>query len=1219
MSSEITLRLSFPKTGHEDIIHNFVLNKEAASILEFAISKYPEIPASSQIYMLNSSKKFSYVTPEEILSSLDLQNQHQILILPNEYKIEFIYMEGETEKSKYLLDCTNESYVAEKLAYICLKNNLYDPSYYVVSAGNKDLVQDESITEQAPYAKSLIFRLLPQKSLYDVLIREFLDSTLICSLKDKQMIVMYILYINYGPYKASQRQQYDQKIKDSIPKAHKDDSSFQKSLLKSVIDIYKQAKAKEDPTNECIEFIMGLPNFSSIVVNGYRGSVTKKRQVKPTKVTFSLNYSILRVFKFDTVTLLEEYKIADMLSPKMDNPTSFQFDFDNLETKTRTSVQCRIEDQSTIFRTLMERCQSLASNRNAGSSGSHIRGARGVISKGLQVPAFILGFNLFTDVPRISLNYTILRATFSIMQVLEPLAEEFSQACEAQKEPPRLHGLVKVGTSLLTSFNSKAALKLFKSYEDSRTSFAEYRQACATASLPTKDKKAAKEAQTLVTTKELDFKTVNACFAKESMDILEDLEKILPGSAQLDVRPVFVKFIHSSLFLLFLYSWVNESDPCREQIDKLKQKIVSILKVAGSIAAYSSDPKKFLHNISRVVKYSAELVPHIEKVPNPDQKIISDLLELETEELKTQEKAIKKFYKDSPPVTVVPPMDSDIEQRSPEDPRPLYKESKTLIDSLLNARIDDLTKANEDLSKLRFNLVSLLEMAPQTTHEPLILAFNDFKADIERNYATYGSNNVTPSALRCQKTLDNIFNSLNPADELKQQLKQFPITDPRVVALLPIIAYLSVNGPLYQGSTTQLDIQKFIAQMPMGKTSSLLDLAFSIESAVPEELRKLTDTCDPTKGLYNEVDERMEISDVIMNAKAATKTCGKSAIEVREILRNKERETAKKYRTLNLALWRTVNLFNQIAIEEESESVGNKAFISCRDSFKTLLEESAYDMKRQRKFLPFIDEFTNKVNKVIESPRDSQSLAELGGFLMLYQTRPGFYIASKALAEFNHFVLVTDSNHAAQKLLNDAMKMMIFRKASLMIATLKRRFQTLLAKVDLAMKTKLQTDQKRSDIDLRADYQTFLIKYTDQLFIIFSQLVVANTTNVEALQKLSTGCDAIERLFPSIMNVEIPAPYLGRSVCGIVFSSMESLHTQCREMGGKVQQSGDEAFLAVREFLFIIRRKIADAEKDKSALKTGIGIADMYAVIDRDNKMINAQAEFQRSIRKRRW
>ena len=94
MSSEITLRLSFPKTGHEDIIHNFVLNKEAASILEFAISKYPEIPASSQIYMLNSSKKFTYVTPEEILSSLDLQNQHQILILPNEYKIEFIYGRG---------------------------------------------------------------------------------------------------------------------------------------------------------------------------------------------------------------------------------------------------------------------------------------------------------------------------------------------------------------------------------------------------------------------------------------------------------------------------------------------------------------------------------------------------------------------------------------------------------------------------------------------------------------------------------------------------------------------------------------------------------------------------------------------------------------------------------------------------------------------------------------------------------------------------------------------------------------------------------------------------------------------------------------------------------------------------------------------------------------------------------------------------------------------
>ena len=35
--------------------------------------------------------------------------------------------------------------------------------------------------------------------------------------------------------------------------------------------------------------------------------------------------------------------------------------------------------------------------------------------------------------------------------------------------------------------------------------------------------------------------------------------------------------------------------------------------------------------------------------------------------------------------------------------------------------------------------------------------------------------------------------------------------------------------------------------------------------------------------------------------------------------------------------------------------------------------------------------------------------------------------------------------------------------------------------------------------------------------------------------------------------------------------------------------------------------------------KDGIGIADMYAVIERDKKIINEQADFQGSIRKRKW
>ena len=169
------------------------------------------------------------------------------------------------------------------------------------------------------------------------------------------------------------------------------------------------------------------------------------------------------------------------------------------------------------------------------------------------------------------------------------------------------------------------------------------------------------------------------------------------------------------------------------------------------------------------------------------------------------------------------------------------------------------------------------------------------------------------------------------------------------------------------------------------------------------------------------------------------------------------------------------------------------------------------------------------------------------------------------------------------------------------------------------MKTKVANDRRQPTVDLRGDYQMFLRKFTDELFIIFSQLVVARCTNQLAIQSLSTGCDAIEKLFPLVMNVEVPAPYLARSVCGIVFSSQETLLSECKAMGGKAAQSAEFAFLAVREFLFNVKRKIAEAERDAMSQKTGIGIWDMYAVIDREKKMMDEHVKFQRSIRKRKW
>ena len=1221
MSEEIPLRISFPKHGLDDVLHSFSADRKAGSILEFVISKYPSVQANSSIYVLNDQHKYSHVSPDEVLSDLDLKPQHSVLIIPETFVVDFIHMEGKTEKGHYSVEVSNESYVAEKLGFICLKNNLLDPMFYTVLSGNKELVQDESIVEQAPYAKSLTFRLLPTESIYDILIKDFTDSVLNCTLKDKQMIIMFILCVSFGAYKAAQRPQYDQKIKDSVPKKNKADASFVKAMVKSVIDIYKQTKPKANPQKECVDFIMGLPHFSSIVVNGLRGSVSKKRQVKPTKVTFSLNYSTLRVFKLDSASIIEQYSISKMIDPKIEDTSTLQFEYEIQGQVGRNTIKCRIDEKSDIFKIVVQRARSLIQRVGKGSAGSQA----GAIFQSIQTPPFILGFNLFSDVPRLELNYTVIRASHIVASQLTPIIEEYIKAGETTfREPPKLFPTIKMSCNFISSYKPKLAIKLMKSFDDSRTLFSVLKlsnanQLALMANPQKKDKKAGDAAKAEFEQQKNDFKSAGAFFMKTHQEVISEIEKDMQQLPAFAVRPEFAHFLRSSIFLLLVYSWVNEFSPCRESIDKLKKNIIDLIRKASSLAAYTTDTKKTFHIVSSICHQSSDVSSLIDKLTANDKPIISDLNELSHKEIKGYEKDLKKYFKDIKSLTLAQPMISDIASKEPTDPREIYNSSKGLIESLSSKRIDDLTAAEADLTKLRTDFISLLEMSPKQMHEPLILAFNDLKVDVERNFCSYGANSMGPAAQRCQKTLHNVYRALNPAGELKKQLKSFSKSDTRVSPLTKIINYLSDNGPLYIGSQTHKDIQRFISQMPLGKTTTLLELAFTIESFVPEELRKLTSTCDPTKDLYTEVEQPMDVEDIVKNATKSAEKCAEEAIEARRILRKSEIEASVKYRTLNLSLWRTIAIFTQFAANESESSIGHRAFLKCRDAFKTLLEECSYDMRREKQFLPFIEEFTAKINQLIQSPHDSERLAALGSFLLMHQVRPGFNSAAKALSEFNHFVLVQDSNRAAEQLLSDATQTTTFRKASLMISMLRRRFITLLSKVDLALKTKLQYDTKRSDVDLRSDYHNFLVKYTNNLFIIFTQLVVARTTNIEAIQKLSTGCDAIEKLFPSVMNVEAPAPYLGRSVCGIVFFSMESLMDQCKKMGGKTQQCAEEAFLAVREFLFIIRRKIAESEKAKALLKTGIGIADMYAVVDRDNKIIKQQIEFQRSIRRRKW
>jgi hypothetical protein len=525
------------------------------------------------------------------------------------------------------------------------------------------------------------------------------------------------------------------------------------------------------------------------------------------------------------------------------------------------------------------------------------------------------------------------------------------------------------------------------------------------------------------------------------------------------------------------------------------------------------------------------------------------------------------------------------------------------------------------LASLRTIVVLLLSISAATVHEQLIASFNAFVGDVERSYATNGAATTKSSARRCHLAFDGALTSMNPAPDLFRMLEVYPAEEPRVVALKPIITFLDANGPLFTGGPSHLDIQRFIGQMSTGDTSALVELAYSIENYVPEELRALLATCDRTRGLYPEVDQEINLEALAAAAGNAAKSVAAAVVEMKDALRRKEQAVNAQYRSLNLRLWRVLLVFGQFINEESPGSVGCAAFGQCRDAFKTLIEESVYDMRRDRVFLPFMEEFMSLVDAVIASPHNSSALAGLGKFLVLHQTRPGFFKAARALSEFNHFVIVLDSNRAAQELQETLLFGQKFRTTSLMIANLRRRLHTLLDKTELALKTKTISARRegRLVVDLRRDFHSFLGKWCDEIFSIFNQLILARCTNHAAVQSLSVGVDAIEKLFPVVINVELPAPYLGRSVCGIAFSSLELLTEESNRLGGKAAQSSAVAFLAVREFLFNIRRKTAEVELELSSWDTGIGIADMYWVIERDNKAIKKQVEFQRGIRKYEW
>jgi hypothetical protein len=1183
----VTLTVLLPKFGKNSLSHSFPLDAEVSAIAALALETYPDLPKVLEIYTVNDQRQYTLVDPDEPISSLDLKPQQQFIVMPESYDLTFI--DSQTAK-EHRVRIYNTFTLADVMKNVCVKNQLLEPRFYSVLAGTKELNNDDPITEQAPFVSSVTFQLASAQTIYDFLRMDFLNGAITCSAKDMHFIIASMLHVESGSSKSAARQVFEKDPKAWIPKSFAGDQGIVKSIVKEVLALLKKVKL-EKPIQETIDYIMKLQHFGAIVSNGERQLGPIGKAGAKEKVTYSLKFACLQIYKQGGTVLLEQYNLVEMQALGMDGQHIIKFEYDFPERGGRHAVRCRADDAKVLFDAIVDHLRPPKRERGRGSGSRQSTDVEAVTGA---IPTYLQSFLALDELPRLELVATVAIASIELIDIASDAVRQFAENPDRREVP----AIVQAMVFFVRIVNKEAAAELTATWE---------------------------EIQGLVGKSGREAKRDMGLRADRFFGILLRTRLLIEGRVNdpsaLPVRLVFVELLRGTALLLLTALWIHDRVPCPGLVDSIKASLKPLLASSSDISVYTGDYAPVSDEAKQVIQATAELAKFAARSDREKAPILG-LLGRSEKLLKDGLHSVDTYFGQAEPFQLISRLSNqDVCTGSLSDPRAPIKRAQEIVDRLSSDEIGDIASALGDLSSLRTIIVLLLSISQPDVHEQLMGSFNAFVADVERCYATNGAITANSSARRCYVAFDGVLTSMNPAPDLARMLQGYPPEDPRVTGLTPIIAYLDENGPLFNGSPSHINIQRFIGQMSTGDTSALIELAYAIETYVPEEYRQLVATCDRTRDLYPEVDQELDLEKLAFAAENAAKTVSGAAADFRDALRKQEREVVAQYRALSLRLWRILFLFSNFISEESPGSVGFTAFGQCRDAFKILIEEAAYDMRRGRADAPFIDEFTRLVDGVIAAPHDSTALAELGKFFVRHQTRPGFFRAARALSEFNHFVIVLDSNRAAQDLQERLLLGQKFRTTSLMIAALKRRLQTLLGKTELALKTKTTGARRegRLVVDLRRDFHSFLAKWSEELFAIFNQLIVARCTNHAAVQALSVGVDAVEKLFPVVINVEPPAPYLGRSVCGIAFSSMELLTEESTRLNGKAAQSASLAFLAVREFLFNIRRKTAEVEQESSIWKTGIGIVDMYAVIERDNKAMKKQVEFQRAVRRHEW
>jgi hypothetical protein len=976
--------------------------------------------------------------------------------------------------------------------------------------------------------------------------------------------------LNFGKYKSSAKAQYTKELMEIAPQCI-EGVEWAKGGVQKVCDVYRglRPSSVEAELEEVVQYMMKLPHFNARTGKGERtvGVVGKKakkeKDVKKEKgVICSLNFGQLRIFKEGALTPIEAYDLVTMGSVQKQGHHSLTFEHD--VSGTLYAVSFRFEDASVrneFVQVILDRLRQPRPSGQPTSRRNSIRDSRVRASALLQQ---------FEEMPGVSTGEFYWAAARATVILFENRARSVLEAFKGG-DLTGLASLLHVGSSWLQHVDPISA-----------AAFAQL-------------------------TRDLREPGAGSRCDEVAVQIREICETVVPlAESDFAMRPPLQALCRALNVLRLFATWICELAGTVGPAEDLQAVLQAVLVVAGHIQVYIDNQplKEAVARVPNVIKTLAELLgatesdgwltPSLQVAAHAFEQTLAAALETTGRSAET-------------PVLAV----SEIIASQGFDPRETVNKSLAAVSALTNPPLS-MAEANKNLRQLRDEVLRLLAMAPVTTHGPTVVAFNELKGAVEASFATNGRVPAVLAAQRCEAALRGLFDALNPAKELLAAAEALP-QDERVAALVVIIKYLDVNGPLFNNSPSHEAILHFIRAVGAQDVSGLTDAALLVELCVPERMRRLADKCDRTKGLYKELEapcDPLEIGRQLVDSAASAIA---TAVAVKQQLRARQARAVAEAKRIDSNLSRLVAVFEGFAAEEGSGSRGFAAWKACASAFRTLGDEAVYELHRDPQFGSFLELFQGQVRLVVADPRNAEALVAFYVFLVQNETRPGFWRAAAALRDFIDWVIVDNSNRAAERLLATLTQLHNFKSLALTIATLKRRFAALKERVDHGVKSTVAGLGPRS-VDLRVDFQRLLAKFTDDVFLVFSRMIVAQSTNALAIYPIEKGCDALERLCPLILAVEVAGPYLSRAACGILFAAVGGpFLAECKAL--RAEEGAERAFLAVREFMFMVRRKTAQADAAAMADKTGVGIQDMLAVLRREKRIVAQQAEYQRTIR----